>query len=148
MPDLCARPFQPGDPVAEHIRSIYDEFELGFDLDFEDDLVDVAASYQGGAFWVVEDGSGIVATAAVVPNGGARLVKRIYVSSRGRRGGLARRLLRQCAAWGSFARTELWSDVRFRSAHQLYLGEGFRQGHTRTLADPDRSVERYFSRVL
>lgn len=138
------RLFRAGDPVAEHIRAIYSEFNLVFDLDFEDDLVDIARSYAGGAFWLVEDSQGIVATAAVLPHGGARIVKRIYVSARGRRGGLARQLLRKCMGWGDFVRTELWSDVRFRSAHRLYLSEGFTQGPTRVLADPDASVERYF----
>lgn len=138
------RLFRHGDPVAAHIEAVYNEFNLVFDLDFEDDLIDVGDSYQGGAFWIVEDTEGIVATAAVLPNGGARIVKRIYVSARGRRGGLARQLLRQCMGWGSFVRTELWSDVRFRSAHRLYLSEGFTQGPTRVLADPDASVERYF----
>lgn len=141
---LHLRLFRPGDPVAEHIRAIYCEFNLVFDLDFEDDLVDIGSAYQGGAFWVVEDSEGIVATAAVLPHGGARIVKRIYVAARGRRGGLARELLRKCMGWGDFVRTELWSDVRFRSAHRLYLSEGFIQGSTRVLADPDASVERYF----
>jgi len=55
-------------------------------------------------------------------------------------------LLRRAAAFGRFGRTELWSDVRFRAAHRLYLSEGFAPGPTRVLADPDRSVERYFSK--
>jgi GNAT superfamily N-acetyltransferase len=140
------RLYRPGDPVREHVRGIYEEFGLAFDPAFEDDLDDVPGAYAGGAFWVVEDAEGIAATAGVVPYGPARLIKRIYVHARARRGGLARSLLRRCAAFGDFARTELWSDVRFRTAHQLYLSEGFVQGPTRVLADPDRSVERYFRR--
>lgn len=140
------RPYHPGDPVRDHIASIYEEFGLAFDPAFEDDLDDIPASYTPGAFWVVEDTAGLVATAAVVPHGPARLIKRIYVAPRGRRTGLARRLLHQCLAWGDFARSELWSDVRFRNAHRLYLDEGFVPGPTRVLADPDASVERYFSR--
>lgn len=140
------RPYRPGDPVRAHIAAIYEEFGLVFDPAFEDDLDDIAASYTPGAFWVVDDAEGLVATAAVVPYGAARLIKRIYVAPRGRRTGLARRLLRQCASWGDFARTELWSDVRFRAAHRLYLDEGFIPGPVRVLADPDASVERYFSR--
>jgi GNAT superfamily N-acetyltransferase len=71
----------------------------------------------------------------------------MYVAPRARRGGLARELLRRCLGWGDFARTELWSDVRFRGAHALYQREGFTPGPCRVLADPDRSVERYFSRT-
>lgn len=134
----------PNDDVAGHIRTIYEEFGLDFDLEFEDDLVDVMESYASGAFWVVEDAEGIVATGAVAPNGAARVIKRMYVAPRGRRAGLARGLLSLCLSWGGFAWSELWSDVRFRSAHQLYQSAGFRPGPTRVLTDPDRSVERYF----
>lgn len=134
----------PDDDVSGHIRTIYEEFGLAFDLEFEDDLKDVDASYASGAFWVVEDDQGIVATGAVAPNGAARVIKRMYVAPRGRRAGLARGLLALCLSWGDFAWSELWSDVRFRSAHRLYQSAGFRPGPTRVLADPDRSVERYF----
>ncbi|MFZ5476183.1 MAG: GNAT family N-acetyltransferase [Myxococcota bacterium] len=140
------RLYRPGDPVRDHVAGVYAEFGLVFDDAFEDDLADVEAAYAGGVFWVVEDGEGIAATAGVVPHGPARLIKRIYVAARARRGGLARALLRRACAWGDFARTELWSDVRFRDAHRLYLSEGFLPGPTRVLADPDRSVERYFRR--
>lgn len=140
------RPWRPDDDVRGHVAAIYREFGLAFDAEFEHDLDDVGGAYAHGAFWVVEDAGRILATAGVVPNGGARLVKRIYVAADARRRGLARLLLRRCAAWGDLPRTELWSDVRFRTAHRLYLDEGFRQGHVRVLADPDRSVERYFAR--
>jgi GNAT superfamily N-acetyltransferase len=140
------RPWRPGDDVLGHIAAIYGEFGLAFDPAFEDDLLDVGASYARGSFLVAEDSAGLVGTAAVQANGGVRLVRRMYVAPRGRRGGLARELLRRCAAWGSFPRTELWSDVRFRGAHALYRAEGFVAGPCRVLTDPDRSVERYFSR--
>jgi GNAT superfamily N-acetyltransferase len=141
------RESQPNDDIVGHICGIYEEFGLGFDLDFEDDLVNVAASYAAGAFWVVEDAEGIVATGAVAAAGAARVIKRMYVAPRGRRAGLARGLLGHCLGWGEFACSELWSDVRFRSAHRLYLSEGFAPGPTRILDDPDRSVERYFRRA-
>lgn len=141
------RSWRADDPVLDHIAAIYREFGLGFDAGFESDLLDIGGAFDGGAFWVAEANGRIVATAGVVPNGPARLVKRIYVAAEARRLGLARQLLRLAATFGDFGRTELWSDVRFRSAHRLYLSEGFVQGPTRVLADPDRSVERYFSRA-
>ncbi len=125
---------------------IYQEYDLVYDPQFEDDLLDCSASYSAGAFWVIEDERGIVATGAVVPNGGARLIKRMYVAARARRLGLARVLLHQCLGWGDFARSELWSDVRFPAAHRLYQREGFVPGPVRVLTDPDASVERYFRR--
>lgn len=141
---LTLRAARTGDPIAEHIQSIYQEFGLEFDLDFEDDLVDVPRSYTTGAFWVILDDLGIVATGGVMPNGAARVVKRMYVAPRGRGRGLARHLLHLVLAWRGFAWTELWSDVRFRSAHSLYRSEGFAPGPVRILTDPDASVERYF----
>ena len=69
------------DAVAAHIASIYSEFGLAFDPAFEDDLADVVDAYANGAFWVVEDGAGIVATAGVLANGPARVIKRSSRSS-------------------------------------------------------------------
>lgn len=155
LPAAAIRPYRPGDPVAAHIAAIYGEFGLVYDPAFEDDLLDVGASYAHGRFLVVEgsgaprrDGGppGILATGAVVPSGGARLVKRMYVAAEGRRGGLARRLLRELVGHGDFVRTELWSDVRFPGAHALYRSEGFTPGPYRVLDDPDRSIERFFAR--
>ncbi len=141
------RPLSPDDDVRAHVRTVYEEFGLGYDPAFEDDLEEPLAHYAHGAFWVVTDGDGIVATGGVVPHGALRCVKRMYVVPRGRRSGLARDILRRLLAWGNFEGTELWSDVRFRAAHQMYQSEGFKPGPTRVLADPDRSVERYFSRL-
>ncbi len=140
------RAWRPTDDVAAHIAAIYVEYGLCFDPSYENDLFDIEGAYAGGAFWVVEDEQGILATAAVVPDSGARLIRRMYVARRGRRRGLAAELIAACEGWGSFSRTHLWSDVRFRAAHALYLGAGFRGGHFRVLTDPDRSVERYFWR--
>ncbi len=140
------RVWRPGDDARTHVAGIYREFGLAYDPGFEDDLEDVAAAYARGVFFVAEDAEGIVGTAAVAPNGGARVVKRMYVASRARRAGLARALLARCLAWGTPGPTELWSDVRFAGAHALYRSEGFIAGHCRVLDDPDRSVERYFRR--
>lgn len=139
---------QDSSAVAAHIARIYEEFGLTFDLDFEDDLIDVADTYKHGAFWIVEgDGGRIHATAAVLPNGGSRLFKRLYVAPIARRSGVGRALLEAAQGWGDFARTELWSDVRFQNAHRLYRSMGYDAGPTRVLDDPDRSVERSFWRV-
>jgi GNAT superfamily N-acetyltransferase len=142
------RSWRPDDPVQEHIARIYREFGLVFDPGFESDLTDVGQSYADGLFLVAEGPEGgIVGTAAVVPNGPARLVKRVYVAPEARRAGLARALLRRVEGFGDHVRTELWSDVRFRGAHRLYLSEGYTPGPVRFLADPDRSVERYFAKI-
>ncbi len=140
------RLYRPGDPVADHIRRIYEEHGLCFDPGFEDDLFNIPAAYANGQFWVVTDDAdgALLATGAAVPCGGVRLIRRMYVASTARRRGLARLLLERCMAFSDFRRTELWSDVRFREAHALYRQAGFRQGHVRVLDDPDRSVELFF----
>jgi GNAT superfamily N-acetyltransferase len=144
---FTVRPVRADDPVAAHIRAIYEEHGLTYDPGFEDDLDDVPGHYARGAFWVAEDRGVLVGTGGVVANGWARVFKRIYIAPAARRTGLARHLVRMACAWGEFDRTELWSDVRFRGAHRLYLAEGFTMGGTRVLEDPDRSVERYFWRA-
>jgi GNAT superfamily N-acetyltransferase len=141
------RSWRPTDPVLDHIAGIYREFAVSFDAGFESDLLDVRKSYEKGSFWVAELDGELVGTVGVAPDGPARVIKRIYVAARARRIGLARTLLRTAAAWGRYPRTELWSDVRFRGAHRLYLSEGFRPGPVRVLTDPDKSVERYFWRI-
>lgn len=140
------RPWTPSDNAALHIATIYAEYGLCFDADFEDDLFDIGRVYAHGRFWVAVEAGQLLATAAVVPNGGVRLIRRMYVARQARRRGLARVLLQKCLDWGDFSRSELWSDVRFRAAHQMYQQAGFVPGHVRVLADPDRSVEKYFWR--
>ncbi len=139
------RPWREGDDARGHIAGVYREYGLCFEPGFEDDLGDVGRTYARALFLVAEDEGGLVATAAACDHGGVRLVRRMYVAPRARRAGLARTLLRACMAWGPWVRTELWSDVRFREAHALYRSEGFTAGPCRILADPDRSVERFFS---
>ena len=138
------RLYQHGDPAAEHIAGIYREFGLAFDPDFEDDLYDISGAYAHGLFLVVEEEGRLLATGAAVPNGGQRLIRRMYVATAARRRGLASTLLARLMNWGDYTRTELWSDVRFRSAHAMYRRAGFQPGPLRILEDPDRSVERYF----
>lgn len=143
---LTPRLWRPGDVVASHIRRIYEEHGLAFDPGFEDDLFDIERVYRRGQLWVIEEDGALLATAAAVPDGGVRLIRRMYVASAARRRGLARLLLDRCLAFGDFRRTELWSDVRFREAHALYRQAGFVSGHARVLDDPDRSVELFFWR--
>ena len=139
------RPLAPGDDIAGHVARIYAEHGMAYDPAFEDDLLDPAATYAHGAFWVWDEG-GIVGTIGVLPHGGCRIIKRLYVAASGRGRGVARGLLGAAFSWGPFRRTELWSDVRLSRAHRLYMALGFVAGPTRILEDPDRSVERYFSR--
>ena len=98
------RSWRADDPVLDHIAAIYREFGLVFDAGFESDLLDIGGAFDGGAFWVAEHEGRIVATAGVMPNGPARLVKRIYVAADARRLGLARHLLREAATFGSLRR--------------------------------------------
>ena len=141
------RPWTPSDDVAAHISGIYEEYGLFFDPSFEDDLFDVPGHYRSGGFWVAENETGLIGTVAIVPQGAARLLRRMYVSKRHRGDGVAAALLRHAAAAGPWKTTWLWSDVRFRAAHRFYQKEGFIGGHCRVLDDPDRSVERFFSRA-
>ncbi|MBI4953849.1 MAG: GNAT family N-acetyltransferase [Myxococcales bacterium] len=112
----------------------------------------------GGRFYVVEragaDGRAeIVASVGHTPSGRSGLeLRKLYVASRARRGGLGSAL---CALVESSGRAagarfvELWSDTRFLDAHRLYERRGYRRGPaTRELHDRSASVEHYFRKEL
>ena len=143
---MLIRPWRSDDDVPGHISGIYQEYGLIFDPDFEDDLFDIPGHYRSGGFWVAASEGALVGTVAVMPQGGARLLRRMYVKPEYRKTGLASILLKRAASEGPWRDTWLWSDVRFRAAHRFYQREGFVGGPCRVLDDPDRSVERFFWR--
>jgi GNAT superfamily N-acetyltransferase len=102
---------------------------------------------QGGAMWVTQDVSGMVAAR---PSGaGTWEVCRVYVHPRLHGQGLAGQLMdiaeRHAAAQG--ARTlELWSDTRFGRAHRFYEKRGYLRGDRRALGDLCHSEEWHYSR--
>lgn len=106
------------------------------------------------AMWVLERASdGLVAgcvaaaTHASVEPPHVEL-KKLYVHPACRGLGLARVLIERVHAYAlarRVARIELWSDVKFATAHEVYAHFGYeRTGATRELGDLSRTVEYHF----
>lgn len=145
--------------IVEHIASIWAEYPgCVMDLDEESDLKAVATAYAeaGGAIWVAEDGAGkLAATIAISPceqaPGGIKL-GRLYVAKWARRQGLAAKLLdfaeRAARARGA-SFMELWSDTRFKDAHEFYQARGYtRLPGERALRDASDSYEYHYRKAL
>lgn len=145
--------------VIAHIARIWAEYPgCVMDLDEESDLKTVATSYtsSGGSIWLAEDASGaLAATVAIVPSeaapGGMQL-GRLYVAKPARRGGLASKLLAFAessarARGASFM--ELWTDTRFKEAHEFYEARGYvRLPGERALRDASDSYEFHYRKVI
>lgn len=145
--------------IIEHIAAIWAEYPgCVMDLDEESDLKAVASNYaaEGGAIWVAEDAAGkLAATIAISPceaaPGGIKL-GRLYVAKGARRKGLAAKLLdfaeRAARARGA-AFMELWSDTRFKEAHEFYEVQGYtRLPGERALRDASDSYEFHYRKAL
>lgn len=145
--------------IVEHIAAIWAEYPgCVMDLDEESDLKAVATNYtaDGGAIWVAEDAAGkLAATIAISPcdaaPGGIKL-GRLYVARWARRKGLAAKLLdfaeRAARARGATF-MELWSDTRFKEAHEFYEARGYtRLPGERALRDASDSYEFHYRKAL
>jgi putative acetyltransferase len=137
------------------VGSCFEEYE-GCVLDLEGidaDLVAPAAAFeaQGGRFWVAETGDRIVGSIGygLKDEGVTVELKKLYVSRRLRRRGLASRLydrVHDAAMEHGASMIDLWSDTRFLEAHAFYLFKGFhRLDETRVLNDPSDTTEYHFA---
>lgn len=151
------RGYRPEDlpGVVEVIRSVLEEYNYVMDFDeFDRDLVDIPNAYQdaGGAFWVVNDGRGVIGTVAVLPQENDTCeLRRLYIKKSHRGKGLGSRLINTVVGWalaGGFRRIVLWSDVLFEAAHHLYVKHGFTPTDTIRSIDPmnPTCVERFFAK--
>jgi putative acetyltransferase len=141
--------------VLEVIGTVFREYAMTFDPSgFDADLRDVRRYYaeHEGAFWVLEDGSRVVGTVAVVSAGPDECeVKRLYLLPGYRGRGFGRVLVEQVLDWAATsgrARIVAWSDVRLATAHAVYERMGFIRFGERTVQDIDRSREVGFALEL
>ena len=116
------------------------------DVDGEMPELRALATYyagQGGALWVTDDGSGMIATRPL--EAGTWEICRVYAHPSGHGSGLGHALLdtaeRHAMAAGA-TRLALWSDTRFARAHHLYEKRSYvRTGPIRVLNDISNSLE-------
>jgi GNAT superfamily N-acetyltransferase len=157
--EVKVRPIVTADVPQVHrlIDAIYREYDCRLDVPRDEPHLLAPGEYvraRGGEFWVVERGGEILATVAVklLPGGEAAELKTLYVSPALRRQGWGRRLSEMVIEYARARgrrRLVLWSDTRFKDAHRLYLGLGFRQlPETRDLQDSNNSLEYSFERGI
>jgi len=157
MPDAIElRPATDADSEAlcTLIAAIFDEYEgVLFILDEMPELRAIATAFSdsGGQFWcAVDRGETIVGCIGYVPakEGNGLELKKLYVRRDLRRLGLGARLVarvEQTARERGCDFVELWSDVKFETAHRFYERRGYvRDGRTRELHDESDTVEYHF----
>jgi GNAT superfamily N-acetyltransferase len=153
---LQPRPVIPEDTpgVISLIAEVYREYGCTLDAENEEIHLLEPGSYfraSGGEFWVVDDQGVIRATVAVYLHEVAAELKSLYVHSSLRRQGWGRRLADLAidhARQAGKPQMILWSDTRFKEAHRLYRGMGFRQCGVRELKDSNNSIEYGFEMSL
>jgi putative acetyltransferase len=131
------------------IEPIFGEYEgVLFLLEELPELFGIATAYQDGAFWCAFRGETLVGSVGWLPADGGLELRKLYVARAERRHGLGDRLARlvEDDARARGARfIELWSDVKFTTAHRFYEARGYqRDGRTRELHDKSGTVEYYF----
>lgn len=96
------------------------------------DLEAICASYEGGAFWVLESADkNIAASVAMLPLGGRTYeLRRMYLDANYRQSGIGRALLGLALNWAyrkKAHRIELETATSLEAARQLYLWAGFKR---------------------
>ncbi len=108
----------------------------------------------GGAFWVVELDTHVIACIGVVATDRPELweLRKLYVLRAARKAGLGKILCHRVEDWvlgkGGEA-VELFTDTRFTDAHRLYERMGYRrQPDTRVLDDASHTEEFHYVKSL
>jgi len=156
MNSLDLRPTVPEDVsgILKLIAEVYAEYDCVLDAEGEEPHLLEPGPYfrsHGGEFWVVEDNGSICATAAVLLHEDAGELKSLYVHPSLRRQGWGHRLTNltiDYARQNGKSKMILWSDTRFKDAHRLYRGLGFREMGIRELHDSNNTVEYGFEMSL
>lgn len=157
------------DALCALIAGIFAEYEgVLFLLDEMPELRAIATAFRAaqGEFWcaeqageqsgeqTAEQGGEIVGCVGYTPSkeGAGIELKKLYVRGDQRRHGLGARLVdrvEEAARGRGAAFVELWSDVKFETAHRFYERRGYRRdGRTRELHDESDTVEYHFRKDL
>ena len=114
----------------------------------------IATHFAGknGEFWTAHLEDKLVGCIGYTFLQGELELKHLYVDGDIRRRGIASRLCDQVEQAAERLRVDkivLWTDTRFKEAHQLYENRGFVGGaKTRTLNDLSNTVEYYYEKSL
>jgi len=160
---------EDGEQLCALIAPIFAEYDgVIFDLEEMPELGHIATAFARdcGAFWSAFRGQQLVGCVGWTPaklSAGAPKpaqieaprgveLKKLYValSERGRGlGGVLCERVEEAARAQSASFVDLWSDVKFDTAHRFYERRGYqRDGRTRALGDRSNTVEYYFRKML
>jgi N-acetylglutamate synthase-like GNAT family acetyltransferase len=143
------------DALCALIATIFAEYPgVFFVIEEMPELRHIATAFAEGAFWCAERQGEVVGCVGSSPThmeDGVEL-KKLYVATSQRREGLGGRLadrVEQAARDRGARFVELWSDVKFETAHRFYEARGYERGtQTRELHDVSDTLEFYFRKVL
>ena len=138
------------------VEKCYGEYEgCILDVAGEEPQLNYIATHfaeKGGEFWVAHLRDKLVGCVGYTFVSGEFELKHLYVDSAIRRRGIASQLcnrVEQAAKRLDADKIALWTDTRFKEAHQLYENRGFVGGaETRTLNDISNTVEYYYEKSL
>ena len=159
MPTVSIVPydsFRHGRQPWEVVKAVFTEYGFPFDEnDYDADLADPAAHYDGRAGWFVvaeEPGGRVVGCVGLTDEGeGLFELHRLYVLAEmrgsGTGSGLVQWALDQALLRGA-RRLVLYSDIAFEDAHRLYRRFGFRNHCFRYAPDPWQSREWGFEMIF
>lgn len=142
--------------LCDLIAAIFAEYDgVLFILDEMPELRAIATAFDraGGEFWVAERDGELVGCVGCSPTKGNGIeLKKLYVHKDLRRHGLGARLVDLVERAGRDRQAgfvDLWSDVKFETAHRFYERRGYRRdGRTRELHDESETVEYYFRKDM
>jgi putative acetyltransferase len=139
--------------VIDLIARVYAEYPgCVLDVDGEEPALRAPAS-RFDRFWVLVDARDrVLGTVACALHADHAELKKLYLDPRARGAGRGRALVALVEAEARAAglpRIELWSDLRFATAHAVYLRLGYvASGRTRQLHDLSDTTEAHFEKVL
>lgn len=141
--------------IIKLIGDVWAEYDCVLDTETEEKYLLAPDDYfhsKDGEFWVVANGSEVIATVAVMMNDAKTAeLKSLYVGKDFRGRGLGQSLVELAIR---FARLKgaremiLWSDTRFADAHRLYERMKFQKSGKRELDDLNNSIEYGFKRRI
>jgi putative acetyltransferase len=139
-----------GAALVALIKPIFEEYEGVLFIDDEmPELGCIATTFgdAGGSFWCAFRHDALVGSVGWTPAkvGNGIELKKLYVAQRERRhglGGLLTAKVEDAARARGADFVELWSDVKFTTAHRFYQRRGYLRGpHTRLLHDQSNTEE-------
>ncbi len=126
--------------IDENYKKYGDKINL---KKYDNDLNNINESYfnKNGKFWVIELNKNIIGCNAVIPIDSNTLeMKRIYIKKNFRRKKFGQKILNKAQNFAfnnNYKKIILWSDSRYKNAHNFFCKNGFIYKKNRIMNDAD-----------